>query len=277
MSTSSWRPHHSRPRGRKLDRLWALSQFEILALQGPRFAAGAVAASISATISFIVHKALETPGAIAGAIFTALLTRAKLHQVMWSAREHIRIQNRFPLRENGAARDATPLIPPVHPTGREAVSSIWPVAARTTCTASPITSAGHFSPFGPLGIWLVWNDKREIGRVTQSDEWASVEAEARRIIAESAEPFTGETIAQIGDFLKYLRERTAAPKVAKGYWSTIRVWWEHDNVEFEIFSDRLEIYRFRDKATGIRHVDHIAGEPFPATIEAELPKPEISN
>jgi hypothetical protein len=35
-------------------------------------------------MSFIVHSVLETPAAIAGDIFTALLIRTKLYQTVWS-------------------------------------------------------------------------------------------------------------------------------------------------------------------------------------------------
>jgi hypothetical protein len=48
-------------------------------------------------------------------------------------------------------------LPPLRPSSAAAlcglgVSSTSPVAIRMTCTALPITSAGRFSPFGPLGI-----------------------------------------------------------------------------------------------------------------------------
>src|SRR5258707_989743 len=49
-------------------------------------------------------------------------------------------------------------------------------------------------------------------RVKQSsDAWATVEAEVARIIAESSEPFTAATVAQIKDFLTCIRGRTPVP------------------------------------------------------------------
>ena len=112
------------------------------------------------------------------------------------------------------------------------------------------------------------------------DNWSSVEAEVDRIVAASDPPFASETIAHIGDFLKYLRERTAAPKVGRGYWPTLNIWWEYaaarepaTTAEFEVFAERIEVYRFRGRHTeGIQEIPHVAGEPFPQEIEAALPK-----
>ena len=87
----------------------------------------------------------------------------------------------------------------------------------------------------------------------QLSEWDAVEAEVARIIAESPKPFTVETVAQIDDFLKYLRGRTIVPEVAKGYWSTLRVMWDHTSLgplEIEVHGGHLEIYRFRENGEG---------------------------
>jgi hypothetical protein len=110
--------------------------------------------------------------------------------------------------------------------------------------------------------------------------WATLDAEVARIIAtECDEPFTEATIAQIKDFLKYLRGRTPVPMVGKGYWSTLQVWWD-DNVwstaasaQFEIFDTRVEVYKFDDgRVIGIRYIEHVAGESFPADLDDDLPK-----
>jgi hypothetical protein len=111
------------------------------------------------------------------------------------------------------------------------------------------------------------------------DDWSSVEAEVDRIVAESDPPFTAETIAHVGDFLKYLRERTAAPKVGRGYWPTLNIWWEHaaatspaTTAQFEVFARKIEIYQFQGgHVEGIQEIPHVAGEPFPQEIEAALP------
>jgi hypothetical protein len=50
------------------------------------------------------------------------------------------------------------------------------------------------------------------------------------------------------------------PEIAKGYWSTIRIFWSA--LEIEVFPDHVEIYRFRDRQTDIQHYSHTPGEPF---------------
>lgn len=104
-----------------------------------------------------------------------------------------------------------------------------------------------------------------------ANDWTSVEAAVGRIVSESAKPFAPETVSQIGDFLKYIRGRTAVPEVAKGYWSTLRIIW--DKLEIEIRDDGLEVYKLQpDGKIDIRYVHHVVGEPFSADLEVELPK-----
>jgi hypothetical protein len=101
------------------------------------------------------------------------------------------------------------------------------------------------------------------------DGWTAVEVEIARIVAESGKPFDPATIAHINDFLAHVRGRCPIPEVAKGYWSTICFSWE-GIFDIEIFSDRFEIYRFFDRRIDIRHFAHVAGEPFPPEVMAEL-------
>ena len=54
-----------------------------------------------------------------------------------------------------SARDLPPFNPPFRDASFLAsrlVSASCPVAMRMTCTALPITSAGRFWPWGPLGM-----------------------------------------------------------------------------------------------------------------------------
>jgi len=102
------------------------------------------------------------------------------------------------------------------------------------------------------------------------NDWQAFEAEMGRIIsAETEKPFTPETIAQARDFLAAVRDRCPIPEVGKGYWSTIIFDW--GLLQIEIFGDRLELYRFFDRRTEIRHVSHRLGEPFPPELMSELP------
>lgn len=102
------------------------------------------------------------------------------------------------------------------------------------------------------------------------DDWTAVELEISRIVAESSERFDPATVAHVSDFLTHVRNRCPIPIVGKGHWSTIRFTWG-SSLEIEIFEDRLEIYRFFDRRTDIRHLAHLPGEPFPLELTAELP------
>jgi hypothetical protein len=111
-----------------------------------------------------------------------------------------------------------------------------------------------------------------------TNNWRAVEAEIERIIsAEKESPFTSETIAQARDFLQAVRDRYPVPAVGKGYWSTIIFSWPtspRGPLDIEIFADRIERYLCPDRATDIRYVPHVPGEPFPPDLLDELPAVE---
>jgi len=105
-------------------------------------------------------------------------------------------------------------------------------------------------------------------------DWSDVEAEIKHIIASSREPSDSDTIAQVTDLMRFMRSRCPVPEVAKGYWSTIRFIWDNavpGPLEIEVFSDRLEVYRFFNGRTDIQHLAHVPGVPFSAELAAELP------
>jgi hypothetical protein len=106
------------------------------------------------------------------------------------------------------------------------------------------------------------------------DGWAAIEAEIAQIVAASDEPFSPETLAQVSDFLKFIRGCCPVPEVGKGYWSTVRFMWDRNwpgPDEVEVFGDHIEIYRFFDRRSEIRHVDHIPGQPFPPDFLTSRP------
>jgi hypothetical protein len=75
------------------------------------------------------------------------------------------------------------------------------------------------------------------------DDWTSVESEVGRFVAESDPPFATETSAHLHDFLKYLREkRTAAPKVRRGYWPTLNIWWEYNAAAMPVTTAQFEVF-----------------------------------
>ncbi len=103
--------------------------------------------------------------------------------------------------------------------------------------------------------------------------WQDVEAEIRHIVTGSSEKFSRDTLVQVSDFVMLARECCPVPdNVGKGYRATLSLYWAAESFEVEIFADRLELYRFFGGRTEIRHVEHVAGSPFPQELAAELPK-----
>jgi hypothetical protein len=105
-------------------------------------------------------------------------------------------------------------------------------------------------------------------------DWAAIEAQIDGIVQRSGGAFALETVAQVRDFLQLIRGRCRVPRVSKGYWNTISFAWDETvggPIEVEVFKDRLEVYRFFNQRTDIRHTVHAPGEPFPQEFVNELP------
>jgi hypothetical protein len=105
-------------------------------------------------------------------------------------------------------------------------------------------------------------------------DWSVVEAAITRIIEDAGGAFSAETVAQIREFVQLARGRCPVPEVGKGYWATMRFMWPETAdgpLEIEIFQDHLEVYRFHDQRTEIRHVAHTLGEPFTSELTSQLP------
>jgi hypothetical protein len=74
-------------------------------------------------------------------------------------------------------------------------------------------------------------------------EWELAERAVGQAIESSPEPFDPATIANVHEFINACRIQCPKPDgVAKGYWSTIRIWWK--NLEIEVFDDHFELYCF---------------------------------
>jgi len=74
-------------------------------------------------------------------------------------------------------------------------------------------------------------------------DWDAIEKSAADAISESAESFADATVANVRDLIAACRKFYLVPDgVAKGYWSTINLWWEGCAVE--VFDDHYEWYRF---------------------------------
>jgi hypothetical protein len=98
-------------------------------------------------------------------------------------------------------------------------------------------------------------------------DWPAIETEISRIIAENDASFSASAVAHVRDFLEFARGRCPVPEVASGYWcKSIRFCWNAASFEIEVFEDRLELYRFHDQRTEIRHYAHVAGSLFQRSL-----------
>src|SRR5882724_9949859 len=108
----------------------------------------------------------------------------------------------------------------------------------------------------------------------QPDDWMTVDIEIDRIVMGSLEkPFSPSAVANVREFVNFVRENCPVPRIAKGYWSTICFGWETTPpLEIEVFGDRFEVYRFYDGRSDIKAVAHTPGSPFPPELAADLPR-----
>jgi hypothetical protein len=110
----------------------------------------------------------------------------------------------------------------------------------------------------------------DASRVSASlTEWRRLGEELEAIAACSGATFDPATIANARELLALVCDRSPVPEIAKGYWSTFRFLWEA--LEFEVFADRVEIYRFCDGRTDIQHHAHKPGESFSLDLIGALP------
>jgi hypothetical protein len=130
---------------------------------------------------------------------------------------------------------------------------------------------------GDVAASVALHNSRRVRQMSSAESnWDEVEAQVRRIVAECAEPFDPATVANAGDVLAVIRNHFAIPEVFQGYWPTIRFCWS-DEWEIEVFSDRVEVYRFpADGRFDVRHYSHFPGEPFSAELMTELSSSEKS-
>jgi hypothetical protein len=103
------------------------------------------------------------------------------------------------------------------------------------------------------------------------NEWEPVARAVGQAIEFSPEPFSSATIANVHEFISACRISCPTPDgVAKGYWSTIRIWWK--GLEIEVFDDHYELYRFGQGGTVIEHFNHTPGTELPPDLMIKLTK-----
>jgi hypothetical protein len=102
--------------------------------------------------------------------------------------------------------------------------------------------------------------------------WNAVEQAIDRITSSSPAQFAADTIENARDLVGACRRQSSIPNgAAKGYWSTIRIWWS--SIEVEVFDDRYELYLFTAGGkTDIQHFDHAPGAEVPVNLLNQLPR-----
>jgi hypothetical protein len=99
--------------------------------------------------------------------------------------------------------------------------------------------------------------------------WDGVGAAIQKVTSSQLENFDPNTIANAFDVVSACESRTKLPSgVKKGYWTTVCLWWE--GFELEVFDDRVEVYRFRDKGMDIWEEAHTPGGSFTQQFLDEL-------
>ena len=104
-------------------------------------------------------------------------------------------------------------------------------------------------------------------------DWTNVEMQISHITGDSLEPFDADTISNVRELVAFLQGRCPIPKVSKGYWRTILLYWEvtpDGPLQIEVFGDRFEVYRFKP-TFGVWYEGHKSGQPFSPRFAAELP------
>jgi hypothetical protein len=101
------------------------------------------------------------------------------------------------------------------------------------------------------------------------DTWQAVEAQMRRIVAQSSETFAESTVRNAEKLIAACERRIRMPdQVEKGYWSTVCLFW--DGIEVEVCDDRYEFYDLRDGGMHIEHFEMSSGEDVPEKLFERL-------
>jgi len=108
-----------------------------------------------------------------------------------------------------------------------------------------------------------------------SSDWAAVDTAVADCVSQRPGEYDPATPAVMSDLLAFLRSSgRAVPDVWPGYWPTFRVSFNAPgavNLELEVFSDRIEVYRFNDRLFDVWDELHEAGEDFSAAFAREIP------
>jgi hypothetical protein len=104
-------------------------------------------------------------------------------------------------------------------------------------------------------------------------DWSLLGSELEKLVAENGQTLGVATAINARELLAMMHNAGChCPEIATGYGCTsIGFHWIEAKVEFEVFDDRVEVYRFQDRHTDIQHHAHRPGEPFSPEIVGALP------
>ena len=108
-----------------------------------------------------------------------------------------------------------------------------------------------------------------------SGSWADVRQAVEDVIAERPDEYGAEVRAVMADVLALMEAQDRArPYVGPGYWPTFVLNFDApgaENLQLEVFDDRIEVYRFNDRLFDVWDERHAPGEGFYEDFIRELP------
>lgn len=108
-----------------------------------------------------------------------------------------------------------------------------------------------------------------------SGSWAGVEQTIEDVVAERPDEYGSEVRAAMADLLALMeRINSARPYIGPGYWPTFVLNFDEpgfENLQLEVFGDRIEVYRFTDQLFDVREEKHVPGEGFSEAFIRDLP------
>lgn len=108
-----------------------------------------------------------------------------------------------------------------------------------------------------------------------SGSWAEVRQTVDDVIAERPEGYDADVRAIMADVLALMEALDSAlPYIGPGYWPTFLLNFDEagfENLQLEVFGDRIEVYRFGEGLFEVWDEKHTPGEGFSEAFIRELP------
>ena len=108
-----------------------------------------------------------------------------------------------------------------------------------------------------------------------SRDWESVDSAVSACVSQRPEAYDPAALAVMSDLLAFMRSTgRAVPDVSPGYWPTFRLSFDApgaENLELEVFADRIEVYRFNDRLFDVWDEKHEPGADFSDAFAREIP------